>query len=297
MNRREFLKTTGLVLAGGTLAGAQSAAASHGPELSPNTLGVLVDTTLCIGCRECELACDRRNNLTKPPAPEESFQDKGVFGSYRKYSPQSYTVVNKFDNPETGAPVYVKNQCMHCNHAPCVSACIVGALSKKENGAVHYDYGKCIGCRYCMMACPFQVPANEFDNAFTPSIRKCTFCFEFVEEGGVPACADACPMGVMTFGKREELIEIAHERIMRNPSRYIEHVFGEHDAGGTSWMYLAGLPFDQIGFPKVAGISNAQTSETIMHGMFKHWIPPISLYALVGAAMWLFKPKDGEDHE
>jgi len=299
MNRREFLKNTGLIVAGGLLARGEAAHASgHGARIDPNALGVLVDTTLCVGCRQCELACDRWNKLTNPPKPDAEFDDPSVFGSHRRYKPDQFTVVNKYDNPETpGRPVFVKTQCMHCVHPSCVSACIVGALTKRPNGPVHYEYWKCIGCRYCMMACPFQVPSNEFDNAFTPRIRKCTFCFDRLETGGAPACVEACPMGVMTFGRRAELIEVARERMNRRPGRYIEHIYGEHEIEGTSWMYLAGMPFERLGFPKLEQTAPATVSETIMHSAFKYWIPPISMYLIIGACMWLFgrKAKGADD--
>jgi len=292
MDRREFLKKSGAALAGTLALGSQTALASgHEKELPPNTLGVLVDTTLCVGCRKCELACDRVNNLTGKP--EKFFEEQSVFDKRRFLNPDSFTIVNKFENPKNASnPIFVKTQCMHCNHPACVSACIVGALKKAPNGAVTYDFGKCIGCRYCMMACPFTVPTNQFDNALTPSIRKCTFCQPRISKGGTPACAEACPMGVMTFGKRTDLIEAAKERILRNPGRYIDHVYGEFDSGGTSWMYLAGAPFEYLRFPKYDEKAPAALSETIMHSAFKKWLPPLSLYAIIGASMWLFNPRD-----
>jgi formate dehydrogenase iron-sulfur subunit len=306
MNRRDFLKQTGLFLAGGMLLGTESAHASeHGAKIDPNALGVLVDTTLCIGCRQCELGCDRWNKLTNPPKPDAEFDDKSVFGKHRYYKPDQYTVVNKHEG-ENGKPVFVKTQCMHCAHPSCVSACIVGALTKKPAGPVHYEYWKCLGCRYCMMACPFQVPCNEFANAFTPHIRKCTFCFDRIlkedgspNPGGTPACAEACPMGVMTFGKRANLIEVARDRLNRNPEKYVDHIYGESEIEGTSWMYLAGVPFEQLGFPALKEVAPATVSETIMHSAFKHWIPPLSLYAILGTSMWMFgrKAKDEQGNE
>ncbi|HOO56520.1 MAG TPA: hydrogenase 2 operon protein HybA [bacterium] len=305
MNRREFLKKSGLALVGGGAVASVpeiAEASGHAKQASPEALGVLVDTTLCIGCRECERACERTNHVADTPLTDEYFDDKSVFDSERALSVNQYTVVNKYPNPveigDDGA-VYVKKQCMHCVHAPCVSACIVGAFKKDEKtGAVTYNAWECIGCRYCMMACPFQVPTNEFGKAIEPRIKKCTFCFDRISKyNGTPACADACPMGAMTFGKRSELIEVARERIKLNPDKYLNHIYGEHEAGGTSWMYLAGMPFDKIGFPKLADTSPAMTSETLMHSAFKHWIPPFSIYAAIGATMWIYTRKKQSDED
>ncbi len=298
MNRRDFFRNTGALLAGGiggALISTTPAKANTGEAKLPlDSFGVLVDTTHCIGCRQCELACDRVNNLTDPPALEKGFDDDGVFNKRRKYSPEHLTVVNRYPNQsKNGDPIYIKKQCMHCNHAPCVSACIVGALQKESNGAVSYDYTKCIGCRYCMVACPFQVPANEFDNALTPHIRKCSLCFERISKNnGIPACVDICPQGALIFGNRKKILKIAHSRINNMPDRYMDHIFGENDSGGTSWMYLAGVPFEHLGFPKLGNTSPAQLSETIMHGMFKHWIPPVAIYCIIGVAMWMYKPRE-----
>jgi formate dehydrogenase iron-sulfur subunit len=297
MDRREFLKKSGFVLAGSVLLGTETSLASgHGAKIDPNALGVLVDTTLCIGCRQCELGCDRWNKLTSPPKPAKEFDDTSEFKNHRYYKPDRFTVVNQYANPDNKSkPIFVKTQCMHCAHPSCVSACIVGALKKKPSGPVSYDAGKCIGCRYCMMACPFQVPSNEFGNAFTPRIRKCTFCVDRIlnddgtlNPGGTPVCADACPKGVMTFGKRTDLLKLAGAFMDRSPGRYVEHVYGEREIEGTSWMYLASVPFEQLGFPALKEVAPATISETIMHSAFKHWIPPLSLYAIIGATMWLF---------
>ncbi len=298
MDRREFLKKSGLVIAGGgLLAGAESAAASEERVLPPETLGVLVDTTLCIGCRQCEKACNEVNNLGKP---DDYFEDtEKIFEKKRLLETDAYTVVNKYPNKlDPSNPVFAKKQCMHCNHPACVSACIVGALKKQKNGTVHYEEWKCIGCRYCMMACPFTVPTFEFNKAIQPRILKCTFCLPRTEKGQAPACAEACPQGVMTFGKREEILEIAKERILRNPSRYNEKIYGERDGGGSSWVYLAGVPFEFLEFPPIKEEAPAEMSETLMHSVFKKLVPPLSILGVLGASMWIFTRKtENADNE
>jgi len=175
-----------------------------------------------------------------------------------------------------------------------VSACIVGAFSKLENGAVVWNGDMCIGCRYCLAACPFQVPAFEFDKAINPEIRKCDFCAERQAKGELPACVDICPVEALTFGPREDLVRVAHERIARSPERYIKHVFGEYEVGGTSWMYLAGREFSALQFPSVGSSPAPGTTEAIQHGIFAYFIPPVALYALLGSIMWLSKNRKEE---
>ncbi|MFH2011667.1 MAG: hydrogenase 2 operon protein HybA [Pseudomonadota bacterium] len=290
INRRDFLKQLagigGIALLGKD---ANVWAGEHTASL-PNSFGVLVDTTLCVGCRSCEEACNQINHELPRKTPQ-SFKDNSVFGTRRRMAADSYTVVNRYNNPKGSKPVYVKFQCMHCTDPACVSACIVGALTKDSNGAVKYDPWKCIGCRYCMVACPFQVPAYEYDNAMTPQVRKCTFCFEKrISKGKAPACIQACPMEIMTFGNRNELIKIAKKRIEKYPDRYIHHVYGEHELGGTSWMYLSSLPFEKIDFPNVGYTSTPSYTEPIQHAIFKHFIPPLTLFTVLGGIMWFLRP-------
>jgi Fe-S-cluster-containing dehydrogenase component len=157
--------------------------------------------------------------------------------------------VNRFTNPRDSRPVYVKKQCMHCEEPGCQSACFVDAFNKTGKGAVIYNPDVCVGCRYCMIACPFDIPAYEYDEPLTPRVTKCTFCFDRISrEGQVPACVQICPTETLRFGKRNELINLAHQRIRNNPRRYINHIYGEHEVGGTSWLYLSSAPFDKIGF-------------------------------------------------
>jgi Fe-S-cluster-containing dehydrogenase component len=292
-NRRDFLKT--VVAAGGATALAAPAVARAGPEntLSPNRRGVLVDTTVCVGCRNCEWACKTAHNLETGPL--ETYKDRSVFAEMRRPDDTALTIVNEYPNPSNPAlPIDVKFQCMHCDRPACLSACIVGAFKKNETGAVVWDGDMCIGCRYCMVACPFQVPAFEYQKAIHPEIRKCDFCHERQAKGELPACVDICPVEALTFGPREELVQVARRRIRRSPERYINHVYGEHEVGGTSWLYLAGKEFTSIGLPKVGTAPAPGTSEAIQHGIFAYFVPPVALYALLGSIMWLSKDKPAE---
>lgn len=284
--RRLFLKhlaaASGLTLC----AGSRPASAAHRPA-DGLQLGVLIDTTMCVGCRSCERACNEINT-DLPRRPPELFKDEAVFAARRRMDAGAYTVVNRYLNsPAAGRPVYAKFQCLHCLYPACESACIVGALSRQDNGAVVYDAGKCIGCRYCLAACPFQVPAYEYGNALTPQIRKCTFCFDQrLRAGAVPACVEACPTEVMIFGKRSELLGLARQRIRQYPGRYRQHIYGEHEAGGTAWLYLAGVPFKAIDLPGLGYHPIPGYTEPIQHAIFKWFAPPAALYGLLGGLMW-----------
>jgi ferredoxin len=163
----------------------------------------------------------------------------------------------------------------------------VGALERQENGAVTYDADKCIGCRYCMVACPFEIPTYEYDAALKPRVRKCTYCFEqYSSKGEMPACVAACPTETLLFGKRDALLVAARERIDRRPDRYIDHIYGEHEAGGTSWLYLAGREFSKMGFVDLPDSPVPRLAESIQHATFKYFIPPVLLYGLLGGVAW-----------
>jgi Fe-S-cluster-containing dehydrogenase component len=288
LNRRNFLKVCGA--GGAALAARPPSAEAIPPESDPEkAYGCLVDTTLCVGCRKCEQACHQRHRL---PEPEASFEELTVLENERRMDETSYTVVNKYYPKNIGTltwrqrPTFVKFQCMHCNDPSCVSACIVGALTKQENGAVIYDAKKCIGCRYCMVACPFQVPAYEYEEALAPQVRKCTFCFEFIQGGGLPACAQVCPREAIIFGKKAALLHLARWKMKNNPGEYVNHIYGEKEVGGTSWLYLASEPFQSIGFPKLGTKAPPRLTESIQHSLFQYFAAPIGLYAILGGIMW-----------
>lgn len=216
----------------------------------PDQFGVLVDTTVCIGCRRCEWACKEVNKLPNQKPLSEYEKDQAVFRKIRRTQADTYTVVNRFHNPrDPSKPIYVKKQCMHCYEPGCASSCFVKAFTKRPVGAVTYDASLCVGCRYCMAACPFDMPAYQYYDPWTPEVTKCTFCFDRIsKEGGLPGCVEICPVETMTFGKRTDLIELGHKKIRDNPGRYFDHVYGETEVGGTSWLYLSAVPFNMIGF-------------------------------------------------
>lgn len=247
ISRRRFLGTVAAI-GGTTLLGSYKSASAKEFEPGPDRYGCLTDLTACVGCRSCEKACNEVNSL---PAPDVSFDDSSVFKDKRRPTVKAYTVVNQYENPkDAGKPIYRKVQCNHCNEPACASACPIHAYTKTPEGAVIYDEDKCFGCRYCMIACSFYVPAYDYESALEPKIVKCTMCYEKrTKEGKPTGCAEACPTGAITFGKRSELIKIARERIAKNPDKYIDHIYGEREIGGTSWMYISGVPFDKLDFP------------------------------------------------
>jgi Fe-S-cluster-containing dehydrogenase component len=255
-----------------------------------------VDTTVCVGCRNCEWACKDAHNL--PAGNLDSYEDRKILETKRRPDHTALTVVNEYSpGKNSNLPLDVKVQCMHCDHPACVSACIVGAFEKHENGTVTWDTDMCIGCRYCMAACPFQVPAFEYEKALNPMIMKCDFCFERTKEGKLPACVNICPAEALTYGTRSELVKIARNRIKRNPDRYVDHIFGEYEVGGTSWMYLANKDFAELDFPKLGQKPAPGVSESIQHGIFAYFVPPVSLYALLGGIMWISKRRKELDEE
>ena len=298
LDRRSFLKL-GLAAAAGTAAPLQAETGEKNHPLSPDYVGVLVDTTLCIGCRKCEEACNRRNRL---PRTAESFSDREVLRTFRRPTESAFTVVNQF--PGSPSPdqaslpmTFAKVQCMHCLIPSCVSACIVGALTKAPDGAVLYNPTICMGCRYCMVACPFEVPAYEYHTPLTPKVRKCEFCTEHAKGTGAnPACAAACPTETLVFGLRADLLAIAHKRLEERPDRYVQHIYGENEVGGTGWLYLTGRPVNQIGLLDLPGRAPALRTEAIQHGIFKYGILPVAFYGTLAGIMWYNKRRNPE-HE
>ena len=213
---------------------------------------------------------------------------------------RSYLVTREADALSVSelGPTFVKANCFHCNEPACVSACLVGAFSKQPDGAVTYDAWKCMGCRYCMVACPFQIPTYEYDNALTPQVRKCTLCANEgnPNKGGVPACVKICPQECLTYGKRSELLTRARTKIGNEPEVYAEHIYGEHEAGGTSWLYLMpkGYSVKELGFLDLGTSAPPMRTERIQHGIFKYFIPPLAWYGLLGAVMWVSRPSPDE---
>ena len=286
-SRRNFFKF--MTVAGASVVGLPSASKAWESKAPPDGFGCLVDLTRCVGCRKCEEACSKVNNL---PAPERANCQCTIFDNKRRPNDKAYTVVNRYftgklDAYDKPLPTYAKVQCMHCQEPACVSACISGALSKDKTGAVRYDVTKCIGCRYCMVACPFEIPAYEYFNPITPKVMKCTFCYDRIsKDGGVPGCATICPTEALTFGKRKTVLKVAKKRLKENPGKYINHVYGEKEVGGTSWLYISSIPFKKVNLPLLSKTPSPKLSETIQHSLFSYLWSPIALFGIIGAVMF-----------
>lgn len=252
-SRRRFLKF--LAAAGATAAIPKGAKGHEYFAGYPGSYAVLHDTTLCIGCRKCEAACHEVNGL---PAPEKPFDDRSVLEEKRRTDDKSFTVVNQYDGGNhEGSPVFRKQQCNHCREPACASACFVSAFTKTPEGAVVYDPSVCVGCRYCLLACPFDVPTFEYADPLKPKVMKCTMCHPRLVEGKLPGCVEACPQEALSFGKREDMVILARERIRKYPGRYIDHIYGEYEVGGTNWLYITGAPFEELGLRTDLGVKPA----------------------------------------
>lgn len=199
---------------------------------------MLNDTTRCIGCQACEEACAEKNCFPESGTKPEP-------NNQRSTGTDALSVINAHSTDK--GIIFAKTQCMHCDQPACVSACLVNAMYKTKEGPVIWREDKCMGCRYCMISCPFDAPKFEY-GSLNPRIRKCVMCFDRIEEGKIPACAEACPQEAILFGKRGELLDIARKRISDHPTKYVKHIYGENEVGGTNMLYLAGVPFEQLGF-------------------------------------------------
>jgi formate dehydrogenase iron-sulfur subunit len=195
---------------------------------------ILTDITKCIGCLECVAACKRENKLSMD-SPKIWQKNDGL-------SAKNWTSVL-----DKGNDHYVRKQCRHCLEPACASACPVGALHQTPEGAVIYDSNKCLGCRYCMMACPYGIPRYDWDQS-VPYIRKCIMCYSRIKDGKQPACTEICPAQATIFGDRNEMLAEAHLRIKNNPDKYINKVWGEHEVGGTSVLYLSDINLDFLAY-------------------------------------------------
>ena len=296
LDRRQFFKIVGSAGASSALLSSPARALAWTSKAPRDALGCLVDLTRCVGCRKCEEACAEVNNL---PAPERPDCQCTVFEEDRRPDHKAYTTVNRYftgtkDQFDKPVPTYAKVQCMNCQDPACVSACIVGALTKDNTGAVRYDADKCIGCRYCMVACPFEIPAYEYNDPITPRVMKCTFCYDRISKtAGIPGCAQVCPTEAITFGKRSTLLAVAKKRIKNNPAIYLDHIYGEKEVGGTSWMYISSVPFENLNLPELPETPSPKLAETIQHSLFSYLWSPIALFGALGAVM--YKNKNHEN--
>lgn len=278
VSRRDAIK----VIAGGglaTLMGVDAARAEHAAEAPADALGLLYDSTICTGCKACVSACSEANSL-----PPDTRLSGGLWQMPIDLNSHTKNIIKLWKNPDDPSDfAYFKHQCMHCIEPSCAAACPFHALHKGEHGIVAWDGALCIGCRYCEVACPFDVPRFEWDK-FNPQIVKCELCHHRLKVGRTPGCTDACPTGAVIFGKRAELLETAKGRIKRSPGRYHQdRVYGEHDAGGTQVLTLARIPYEKLGLPNIGNESVASYATGVHQVLYRWALLPLLLYALLVA--------------
>jgi len=282
MRRRQVLG--GLLAAGGALvAGEARSEPKRRREPDPEAVGLLFDSTRCVGCKTCVVACREANDLEPEPAPDGA----RLYDHQTELNGRTKTVIKLYRDPaDPGVHAFMKQQCMHCIDPACVSACQISAFQKSAKGIVTYDASKCIGCRYCQVACPFDVPKFEWEKAIGGKIVKCELCKERVAEGKEPACAEVCPRQAVIFGKLDDLLTDAHARIAAHPELYQPKVYGEEEAGGTQVLYLssAAIPFEKLGLPKLSSTSLPYLSETLQHGLYQGFLTPAVLYVALAVA-------------
>lgn len=269
----------------------------------------LVDITKCIGCRACQVACKQWNDREGEDTQLEynlGFQNPATL------SAKTLTLITFHELPDEQAPgglhyLFTMRRCLHCLEPACASACPTTALDRRSDGPVIYDADQCIGCRYCIWACPWGVPTAEWDS-LSPKIQKCTHCADRSDQPAplarngqaltdqenlqyradivTPACVKACPADCLRFGTRDEILQEARNRISEHPDKYVDHIYGEKEAGGTSVLYLSSVPFESIGFPKVGNKSYPKFSAAALHA-----VPPavIAVGALLGSTFAFLK--------
>jgi len=277
-SRRQFFKIVGATGAA-LLAGRGAVSASETHQVNNETIGMLYDATKCVGCKACMSACKRVNSDYGSLSYEQaSFDKDGLWDAPQDLSGSTRTLIKLFK--ESGKSwSYVKYSCMHCQKPSCVSVCPVSAMTRdKITGTVDYNKNTCIGCRYCQIACAFNIPKFQWEKAI-PQIVKCDMCKNTnLLKKGITGCAEACPTGAIMFGKRKDLLAEAHKRLLEKPGTYVNHIYGEKEVGGANHLYLSAMPFNKLGLPILNEEAPAEFSEKIQHTIYKGFIAPVALY-------------------
>jgi Fe-S-cluster-containing dehydrogenase component len=281
-DRRSFLKGCAVATATAVTPAAPALAADEVRTLPPEAIGLLYDATRCIGCKACVVECKKANNL----APDTHYVGDGLYDAPEGLNEHTKTVIQLYKTDDEMS--FVKKQCMHCIDPACVNACMISALKKEpDTGLVWWRQDRCVGCRYCQVACPFQVPKFEWSKQ-VPNIVKCELCRHRLAKGGQPACSEVCPRQAVIFGKTKDLLADAHARIEKDPERYNPKVYGEKDLGGTQCLYLAAkeMPFENLGFHYSQEEAVPLTQRTVQHGVYQGFVAPAALYAALAFVMF-----------
>jgi Fe-S-cluster-containing dehydrogenase component len=282
ITRRNALR--GMLGLGGAVALAGPARAVErrpDPVALADAVAMLYDNTLCIGCKACMPACNEANGL-----PPDTDLSGGLWQMPLDLNARTKNIIKAYREPEGVRFAFVKRQCMHCLDPACATGCPFGALVKNTWGAVTWDGSRCIGCRYCEVACPFDVPKFEWDR-WNPQIVKCEFCFEQrLKHSRQPACTEVCPTGAVIFGKRTDLLAMAKARVSASPGTYFEdRVYGEHEVGGTQVLYLSHVPFDAIGLPRLRSTSLGYYATAVTSVIYRWLSGPLLVAAILGTAI------------
>lgn len=283
-DRREFLKS---FAAAATLTVIPATAnADEKREAAPDAVGMLYDTTLCIGCKACVVKCKEIGGLP----PDVDGYGEGLYDAPEDLNEYTRNIIKLYKGGGGDDYSYVKQQCMHCIDPACVNACMLGALHKTKFGVVAYEQTRCVGCRYCQIACPFNIPKFEWSRK-DAKIVKCDFCIDRLLEGREPGCTEVCPRDAVIFGKRADLLEEARRRLRENPDRYVQNIYGETELGGTQVLYLSHVPFENLGFRFSQDESVPARQRGIQHGIYQGFAAPIALYAVLGAVIFRNRKK------
>ena len=290
-DRRSLLKG---IAAAATLTVLPATASARERRKAPSdAVGLLYDTTKCIGCKACVVAC-KEASVTPKLTAERATYNGGLYDAPIALSERTRNVIQLYKEGDQQS--YVKKQCMHCVDPACVGACMLGALHKAKFGIVAYDVDKCVGCRYCEMACPFNVPKFEWTK-LNPRIVKCELCKERLADGKKPACADVCPRGAVIFGKRDELLLEARARLKASPDKYVPKIYGEKDLGGTQVLYVSHVPFEKLGFRFNNDEPVPEVQQTVQHGIYQGFAAPLALFAVLGAVVFRNRRSQAEEEK